>query len=90
MDIKEALDQLSELEAQLVALRLREEELVTALTPKIPDEVKNQINDIHAEFATQRSGAESNATELRTKIKEAIIKQGKSEKGTHLQDGLKG
>lgn len=84
MDIKQALDQLAEYDAQLVALRLREEELIAALTPTIPDEIKNQINDVHAEFAQQRSGAESNAAELKEQIKKEIIAKGESVKGTRL------
>ncbi len=84
MEIIKALDQLAEYQFQLDALRLREEELIATLTPKIPDEIKNQINDVHAEFATQRSGAETNAAELKEEIKAAIIEQGVSHKGAHI------
>ena len=83
--IKDQLDQLAEIQSKLDVLQMQEREIVEKLTPPMPAEIQEQVASVHAEFATQRAGAEANAKELKAEITKAIIAQGKSEKGLRLQ-----
>lgn len=79
--IKQALNQLADFQAQQDALRLEQDELVNKL---IPPEVQKAIEDIRAEYAIKSSAAAENIEQLQNEIKNAVKEFGASVKSDLL------
>lgn len=82
LEIKKALDRLSELQSALDALGLQKQALIDQV---ITPEVRAQLAEIDAEFAPMIEAATAQANELEVQIKIAVIAAGASVKGTYLQ-----
>ena len=82
MTVVEMLNLLADYQAQLDALNLRQQEAIDKiLTP----ELLAQVEDIKAEYAIMRNAAAENIETLELQVKDAVLAEGKSIKGTHLQ-----
>jgi phage host-nuclease inhibitor protein Gam len=81
-DPVELLNRLAEYQAQRTVAELDKQALVdSVLTP----EIKAKLAEIDAEFADKVAAVDQNIAELTAQIKEAVIQNGSSVKGTHLQ-----
>ncbi|MHB0967418.1 MAG: hypothetical protein ACYC36_13295 [Bellilinea sp.] len=81
MNAVEMLDKLAELQAQRTLIELDKQKAVeSVMTP----EIKQQLADIEAEFATKYEGVDANIAELEAQIKDAVIENGASVKGSFL------
>lgn len=82
MNIQEALDTLAEYKAQADALNFAKQEMIDrVLTP----EIRAQVADIEAEFATKGAAVSDNIAVLEAEIKEAVKAGGVSVRGKMLQ-----
>ena len=82
MTAQEMLDQLAEFYAQKDLIEAHEQDAINAvLTP----EIMQQVEDIKAEFAVQRMAVDENIASLEAEAKTAVIAEGKTVKGAHLQ-----
>lgn len=79
--IKQALNQLADYQAQQDTLRLEQEELINKL---MPPEIKKAIEDIRAEYAVKSSAAAENIEQLQNEIKAAVKELGASVKSDLL------
>lgn len=80
-DIHELLDRLAELQAAPDAIRLKKQELIDqVLTP----EIKEKLAEIEAEFSEPLQAAQSAAAELEAEIKDIVLKECKTIKGSYL------
>lgn len=82
MNAQQMLDELSELQSQRDALAARKTELVENA---IPPEVKTLLADIEAEFAPLLEGVDGNIASLTSQVKDAVLAEGATVKGQHLQ-----
>jgi hypothetical protein len=82
MDIREALNQLSELQAAIDAANLQKQEMVVSV---IPPEISVRLAEIDAEFTSRIETAREKAAALEAEIKSAVIENGASVKGDYLQ-----
>jgi len=81
-EIKKLLDELADLQCQRELIDLRKQETINnILTPAI----KQQIEDIEVEFACQYPAVDEKITTLTAQVKEAVIAQGETVNGEHLQ-----
>jgi hypothetical protein len=82
MDIRKALDKLSELQAAIDAINLEKQELLeTALTP----EIRVKMAEIEAEFSPRIEIVRERAETLEAEIKSAVIENGATVRGDYLQ-----
>lgn len=82
MNTKQLLDALADLYAQVDYLITEKNKLIDQVTPQ---EIKDQINDINAEFEGKASAVGTQIAELEMMIKTEVIQAGESIKGTYLQ-----
>lgn len=78
----EKLDALAEFQSQRDLLMLDKQKAIDSV---ITPEVKQQIADIEAEFSSKSSYVVTNITELETAIKNDVLSEGETVKGTRLQ-----
>jgi len=83
-EIKAKLDQLAEFQAQLDVLNMEKQRLIAEVTPVMPPEVKQKLDDIEAEFRDKSIGAVLAQAALEAVIKAEVKVLGKSVKGTVL------
>jgi hypothetical protein len=81
-DISQKIDQLANFQAQRDVLELEKQSLIDQL---IPPEIKARIEEIEAEFSGKREAVDEKITELESEIKEEVIRQGATVKGTFLR-----
>jgi hypothetical protein len=81
-DISQKIDQLTNFQAQRDVLELEKQSLIDQL---IPPEIKTRIEEIEAEFSGKREAVDEKITELESEIKEDVIRQGATVKGTFLR-----
>jgi hypothetical protein len=65
-------------------LELDRLQLIHDLTPKIPDDVQKQIDDVNSEFSGKESVADSNINRLEEEIKLLIVDYGQTVKANGL------
>lgn len=79
--IEQMLDQLAEYQAQRTLIELDKQKAVESImTP----EIKQQLADIETEFASKYEGVDANIADLTEKVKQAVIENGASVKGSFL------
>lgn len=82
MNTIEKLNQLAEMYARRDAERLAYEELRNKI---IPQEIKEQLAEIDAEYAGSQEAVNNNIQALETEIKTEVASVGSSVKGDHIQ-----
>ena len=80
--IKKLLNDLANFEAQKEVMRFEKEELINGV---IPADLRKAISDIAEEFADKTIAVDENIDRLREEIKQLVISDQKSIKGTFLQ-----
>lgn len=79
--IEQMLDKLSDYQAQRALIEIQKQELVDSVyTP----EIKARLQEIDAEFAAKYEGVDANILTLTEEIKQAVLINGESVKGTYL------
>jgi hypothetical protein len=76
------LERLANSEAQLDVLKLQEQEAVNEI---LTDDICQQLDDIHEDFASQRRGIELSISTERDNIKQDVLEHGETVKGEYLQ-----
>lgn len=76
------LDALADLQASLTALQLEKQ---AAIDATIPPDVKAELESIELEFSTAAAIAEAKINALTEQIKNAVLENGATVKGTFLQ-----
>ena len=82
MNTEEMLENLTEYYAQLDVLQMQKDELLETV---MPDEIKQAIADIKAEFETKENAVKENMAALEEQVKQAVIEAGETSKGGALQ-----
>ena len=80
--IKELLDQLAEIKAQIDLLNSDKQQAINSV---MTDEQRTAIRDIEYEFGEKVEAAQANATELENKVKALVVEGGATVKGSRLQ-----
>lgn len=81
MSAAELLDRLAEYQAQRTLIELDKQKAIDGImTP----EIRQQLSDIEAEYATKYEGVDANIAELTEQIKAAVLAGGESVKGSYL------
>ena len=75
------LDQLSDYQAQRSLIEIKKQELIDGIYTQ---EIKVKLQEIDAEFTTQYEGVDANITAITEQIKQAVIDNGASVKGSFL------
>ena len=75
------LDQLSDYQAQRSLIEIKKQELIDGIYTQ---EIKVKLQEIDAEFTTQYEGVDANITAITEQIKQAVIANGESVKGSFL------
>ena len=78
-EIVNMLDRLAQLRAQVDLLELDKQQAIESV---IPDEIREQIADIEAEFGEKLEALQENISELERSIKDAVKGLGKGVKGS--------
>jgi hypothetical protein len=81
-EISQQIDQLANFQAQRDVLELEKQALIDQL---IPPEIKARLEEIEAEFGDKRQAVDEKITELEGEIKEQVLRNGASVKGTFLR-----
>jgi len=81
-DISQKIDQLANFQAQRDVLELEKQSLIDQL---IPPEIKARIEEIEAEFTGKREIVDEKITALESQIKEDVIRNGATVKGSFLR-----
>jgi hypothetical protein len=81
-NISEKIDQLANYQAQRDVLDLEKQALIDQL---IPPEIKARIEEIEAEFGGKREVVDEKIIELENEIKDEVLRNGASAKGTFLR-----
>jgi uncharacterized membrane-anchored protein YjiN (DUF445 family) len=81
-NLSEKIDQLANYQAQRDVLALEKQALIDQL---IPPEIKARIEEIEAEFSGQSEIVAEKITQLENEIKEEVIRNGASVKGSFLR-----
>lgn len=80
-EIKQLLDQLSDLQSQIDLIGMEKQKLIeTVLTP----EIKQALQDIDAEFTGKVEAVQGKRGELEQMVKTAVVEFGASVKGNHF------
>jgi hypothetical protein len=81
-NLSEKIDQLANFQAQRDVLELEKQALIDQL---IPPEIRARIEEVEAEFKGKRETVDEKITELETEIKEEVIRNGATARGTFLR-----
>ncbi|MFA5379724.1 MAG: hypothetical protein WC455_28455 [Dehalococcoidia bacterium] len=82
MTIQDDLNKLDDMNVTLDAIRLDKRRKIEAA---MPEEVRQAIRDIEEEYASVENAASETIAALRKEIVDAVIKNGETVKGAHLQ-----
>lgn len=75
------LDQLAEIQKTADSLRVEYSAMIDAATPQ---EIRQRISEIDAEFSPKIKAAADNAAELEKQIKQAVLESAETSKGAAL------
>ena len=81
LEIKVKLDMLADFQAGRDAIALQKQQLIDDI---LNAEIKAKIADIEAEFADKLQTVNDNVTNLEAEVRQAVIENGASVKGTFL------
>jgi len=81
MDAVEMLDKLADFRSQRDLIRLQESE---AMDAAFPEELRQTLKDIEAEFAGRSEIVNEKIASLEKEIKAEVLEHGETIKGTHL------
>lgn len=81
-EITRMLDRLTDLRDRAAVLKIQKQQLIDQATPP---EVKAALADIEDECQPEIEAVETMAVELEGQITDAVLKEGESVKGAHLQ-----
>ena len=82
MDAVEMLDKLADFRSQRDLIRLQESE---AMDAAFPEELRQTLKDIEAEFAGRSEIVNEKIASLEKEIKAEVLEHGETVKGTHLK-----
>lgn len=85
MDIHEKLNRYADLKDQADVIRLRFDDLRKQLTPEIPPEIQEQLDDLAAEEKTATDALQNGLTTLEAEIKAEVASMGVTVKTEHFQ-----